>query len=332
VTGALNMNYWGYSTVGFFAPKAGYAATGAAGMQADEFKTMVRALHAAGIEVLLDVVFNHTCEGDHRGPSISFRGLDNKTYYMLTPEGYYHNFSGCGNSLNCNNPVVREMVLECLRYWVSEFHIDGFRFDAAAILGRDLRRADAHPSPAGIRRIRPRPEKMQAHRRGLGCGRPLPPRQLPELQQVRRMERKVPRRGPRFSPWPVHLRRAHPVLRLPRHPRSDGPGALGFQEISWHGRQPWQPDWDSLLVAAVFAADFPDGPDVVFYAWNTGWDSEVITLPPAPAGFRWAVLANTGGPSPEDVFAQASGPALTPGEAFLLGPRSSAVLFAKKYL
>ena len=137
VTGSLNMNYWGYSTVGFFAPKAGYAATGSAGMQCDEFKTMVRALHAAGIEVILDVVFNHTCEGDHRGPSISFRGLDNKTYYMLTPEGHYYNFSGCGNSLNCNHPVVRSMVLECLRYWVAEYHIDGFRFDAAAILGRD---------------------------------------------------------------------------------------------------------------------------------------------------------------------------------------------------
>jgi len=98
---------------------------------------MVRALHAAGIEVILDVVFNHTCEGDHRGPTISFRGLDNQIYYLLTPEGYYHNFSGCGNSLNCNNPVVRDLVLECLRFWVSEYHIDGFRFDAAAILGRD---------------------------------------------------------------------------------------------------------------------------------------------------------------------------------------------------
>ena len=137
LTGQRNMNYWGYSTVGFFAPKAGYAATGAAGMQCDEFKTMVRALHAAGIEVILDVVFNHTCEGDHRGPLISFRGFDNKTYYMLTADGSYYNFSGCGNSLNCNHPVVRAMVLECLRFWVAEYHIDGFRFDAAAILGRD---------------------------------------------------------------------------------------------------------------------------------------------------------------------------------------------------
>jgi isoamylase len=136
-TGETRYNYWGYSTFGFFAPKAGYAATGPLGMQADEFKTLVKELHKAGIEVMLDVVFNHTAEGDHRGPMISFRGLDNKTYYMLTPEGYYFNFSGCGNTLNCNNPVVRNFVLDCLRYWVSEYHIDGFRFDLAAILGRD---------------------------------------------------------------------------------------------------------------------------------------------------------------------------------------------------
>ena len=98
------MNYWGYSTVGFFAPKAGYAATGRFGMQVDEFKTLVKELHRNGIEVILDVVFNHTAEGNERGPTISFRGIDNKTYYMLTPEGYYFNFSGTGNTLNCNNP------------------------------------------------------------------------------------------------------------------------------------------------------------------------------------------------------------------------------------
>jgi glycogen operon protein len=136
-TGELRYNYWGYSTVGFFAPKAGYAATGPLGMQADELKTLVKELHKNGIEVMLDVVFNHTAEGDQRGPTISFRGLDNRVYYMLTPEGYYFNFSGCGNTLNCNNPVVRQHVLDCLRYWVSEYHIDGFRFDLAAILGRD---------------------------------------------------------------------------------------------------------------------------------------------------------------------------------------------------
>lgn len=137
LTGERLLNYWGYSTIGFFAPKAGYAATGALGMQVDEFKALVKELHKNGIEVILDVVFNHTGEGNENGPTISFRGLDNKTYYMLKPDGRYQNFSGCGNTLNCNNPVVRNMVLDCLRYWVAEFHIDGFRFDLAAIMGRD---------------------------------------------------------------------------------------------------------------------------------------------------------------------------------------------------
>ena len=136
-SGERLLNYWGYSTVGFFAPKAGFAATGRLGMQMDELKTLVRALHQAGIEVMLDVVFNHTAEGNEHGPCISFRGIDNKTYYILTPDGYYYNFSGCGNTLNCNNPVVRSFVLDCLRYWASEYHIDGFRFDLASILGRD---------------------------------------------------------------------------------------------------------------------------------------------------------------------------------------------------
>jgi len=130
-------NYWGYSTVGFFAPKAGFAATGVFGMQVDEFKNLVKQLHKNGIEVFLDVVFNHTAEGNEKGPTISFRGIDNSTYYMLCPGGYYFNFSGCGNTLNCNNPIVRNMVLDCLRYWAAEYHIDGFRFDLAAILGRD---------------------------------------------------------------------------------------------------------------------------------------------------------------------------------------------------
>ena len=131
------LNYWGYSTVNFFAPKAGYAATGKYGMEADELKNLIKKLHIAGIEVILDVVFNHTAEGNEKGPYISYRGIDNKTYYLLTPDGQYYNFSGCGNTLNCNNSIVRNYILDCLRYWVSEYHIDGFRFDLASILSRD---------------------------------------------------------------------------------------------------------------------------------------------------------------------------------------------------
>ncbi|MEJ2747815.1 MAG: glycogen debranching protein GlgX [Anaerolineae bacterium] len=137
LTGEKLVNYWGYGTIGFFAPKAGYAASGAYGMQVDEFKALIKEFHRNGIEVFLDVVFNHTAEGDASGPTLSFRGIDNKTYYMLKPDGSYYNYSGTGNTMNCNNPVVRGMVLEALRYWVAEYHVDGFRFDLASILGRD---------------------------------------------------------------------------------------------------------------------------------------------------------------------------------------------------
>jgi isoamylase len=134
VTGERLKNYWGYSPLSFFAPKASFAAE--AGGQVREFKEMVRTLHGAGIEVILDVVFNHTCEGNDNGPTISFRGLDNVVYYMLDKEGHYYNFSGCGNTLNCNHPLVRDLIIDSLTYLVSELHVDGFRFDLAAILGR----------------------------------------------------------------------------------------------------------------------------------------------------------------------------------------------------
>ena len=137
VDGKRLYNYWGYSTVDFFAPKAGYAASAPFGMEAYELKGLIKRLHKNGIEVVLDVVFNHTAEGNEDGPYISYKGVDNRTYYLLTPEGHYYNFSGCGNTMNCNNPVVRNVVLDCLRYWVSEYHVDGFRFDLASILSRN---------------------------------------------------------------------------------------------------------------------------------------------------------------------------------------------------
>ena len=136
VTGERLYNYWGYSTVAFFAPKAGYAATGPRGMQAEEFKTMVKRFHRAGIEVIRRRRLQPHGRGHEFGPTLSFRGLDNATYYILGPQGEYYNYSGTGNTLNCNHPVVRGFILDCLRHWVSEYHIDGFRFDLAAILGR----------------------------------------------------------------------------------------------------------------------------------------------------------------------------------------------------
>ncbi|MEW5975316.1 MAG: glycogen debranching protein GlgX [Acidobacteriota bacterium] len=137
LTGEPLRNFWGYHPISFFAPKASYASRSQNGHPLREFKTLVKALHAAGIEVILDMVFNHTAEGDERGPTFCFRGLDNTTYYIIDQDtGKYANFSGCGNTLNCNHPVVHDLILDCLRYWVTEMHVDGFRFDLASILGR----------------------------------------------------------------------------------------------------------------------------------------------------------------------------------------------------
>jgi len=130
-------NYWGYDSLAFFSPHRGYAAGSEPGCQVREFKQMVRALHAAGIEVILDVVFNHTAEGNELGPTLGFKGLENQVYYMLDEDGAYKNYSGCGNTVNGNHPIVREMIFHCLRHWVHNYHIDGFRFDLASILSRD---------------------------------------------------------------------------------------------------------------------------------------------------------------------------------------------------
>ncbi len=137
LTGKPLLNYWGYHPLSFFAPKNSYGSGRADGVAVREFKAMVKAFHEAGIEVILDVVFNHTAEGDERGTTFSFRGIDNMVYYIVDPrDGTYHNYSGCGNTVNCNHPVVRDMILDSLRYWVTEMHVDGFRFDLASILGR----------------------------------------------------------------------------------------------------------------------------------------------------------------------------------------------------
>ena len=135
--GSRLYNFWGYHPLSFFALKSGYAANPVPGSEVNEFKDMVKALHAAGIEVILDVVYNHSGEGDSRGPTFSWKGIDNSIYYMLDVDGNYRNYSGCGNTINCNHPHVRNLILESLRYWVMEMHVDGFRFDLASILGRD---------------------------------------------------------------------------------------------------------------------------------------------------------------------------------------------------
>ena len=137
IDGRQLVEYWGYNTVSFFSPNTSYSATTEHNHEGTELKQLIKEFHANGIEVILDVVFNHTAEGNEKGPTFCFKGFDNKVYYMLTPDGNYYNFSGCGNTLNCNHPVVRQMILECLRYWTINYRVDGFRFDLASILGRN---------------------------------------------------------------------------------------------------------------------------------------------------------------------------------------------------
>jgi isoamylase len=138
-------NYWGYNTIGFFAPDCRYSSSGVLGQQVTEFKQMVKALHKAGVEVILDVVYNHTAEGSHLGPTISFRGIDNLAYYRINPENprYYLDFTGTGNSLNVRHPMVIKLIMDSLRYWVQEMHVDGFRFDLASTLARELFEVDS---------------------------------------------------------------------------------------------------------------------------------------------------------------------------------------------
>lgn len=137
VDGVQLYNYWGYNTVSFFATNTSYAFNEEHNHEGDELKSLIKALKENGIEVILDVVFNHTAEGNEMGPCFSFKGIDNNVYYMLTPDAHYYNFSGCGNVMNCNHPVVRSFIIDCLRHWAIEYRVDGFRFDLASILGRD---------------------------------------------------------------------------------------------------------------------------------------------------------------------------------------------------
>ena len=147
VNGRTLLDYWGYNTVSFFAPNTSYASGEEYNKEGFELKSMIKLLKENGIEVILDVVFNHTAEGNKNGPFISFKGFDNNIYYMLTPDGDYYNFSGCGNTLNCNHPMVQQMIVECLHYWVEEYKVDGFRFDLASILGRDQNGAPMDAPP-----------------------------------------------------------------------------------------------------------------------------------------------------------------------------------------
>jgi len=156
LTGERLLNFWGYDPLGYFAPKASYASDDSPGAAVNEFKQMVRSFHEAGLEIILDVVYNHTGEGPADGPLFSFRGLDEKAYYMLNRKGENQNFTGCGNTVNCNHPLVQKMIIDSLRYWVETMHVDGFRFDLAPVLSR-ARDGSVHPDPPLLAKIRKDP-------------------------------------------------------------------------------------------------------------------------------------------------------------------------------
>ena len=192
VDGVQLYNYWGYNTVSFFAPNTSYSSVVEHNHEGDELKLLISELKANGMEVILDVVFNHTAEGNENGPCFSFKGIDNNIYYMLTPDGHYYNFSGCGNAMNCNHPIMRKFIIDCLRYWVMEYRVDGFRFDLASILTRDQNGA---PMPADLTgdRLRPDLRTCEADRRGVGCGRTLPGGNVSGVPQMVRVERQIQR-------------------------------------------------------------------------------------------------------------------------------------------
>ena len=174
-TGQPLKNYWGYDPVVFCAPKASYSSAGGFGQQKLEFKEMVRAFHQAGIEVILDVVFNHTAEADELGPTLCFRGIDNAIFYTLADDKrHYRDYTGTGNTVNAGHPVVQDHILTALRYWTVEMHVDGFRFDLASVLGRDASGKLLANAPLLETHCRRSDlERRQDHRRGVGCCRRL---------------------------------------------------------------------------------------------------------------------------------------------------------------
>ena len=218
--------YWGYDPMAFFSPHRGYMSGTKPGDQVRQFKEMVRELHAAGIEIILDVVFNHTAEGNESGPTFCFKGLENKVYYMLNENGTYKNFSGCGNTVNGNHPVMREMIFHCLRHWVHNYHIDGFRFDLASILSRN-RYGEIVPNPPLVELIAEDPmladTKIIAEAWDAAGGLPGRLVRQPALGRVERSlpRRRAPllarRRGPYRSRGhsPFRLQRPLPTERSP---------------------------------------------------------------------------------------------------------------------
>jgi isoamylase len=481
-TGQRLLNYWGYSTIGFFAPKAGFAATGKHGMQVDELKALVKELHKNGIEVILDVVFNHTAEGNEDGPTIAYRGIDNKTYYMVRPDGRYYNFSGCGNTMNCNHPVVRNMVLECLRYWAAEYHIDGFRFDLASILGRDAKgnplsnpplleslagdpilskckliaeawdagglyqvgtfpaygrwaewngkyrdtmrkylKGDLGQLPEVAARLQGSPDLysgrgsaasinfITAHdgftladlvayndkhnwangennndgandNNSWNCGTEGPTNDMVILNLRRRqiknaiamlmvsqgipmivMGDEIARTQGgnnnaycqdneiswldwsfkeknadlfRFCKNAIAFRKAHPILRIPHHFTGHDTAGTGYADLTWHGVEAWNVDWEFHSRCLAMMLDGSQLPgrrdDMIYIAFNMHWEDHTFELPALPNGCRWHLFADTALLPPNDCYQPGQEPPLNNQRKIRLTGRSVIILVGKE--
>jgi glycogen operon protein len=482
-TGQTLRNFWGYSPIAFAAPKASYASAAGQNGQVYEFREMVRAFHAAGIEVILDVVFNHTGEGDERGRTYSFRGLDNKLYYQLAPDGRYLNFSGCGNTVNCNHPVVRNLLLTCLRYWVADMHVDGLRFDLASVMGRDAEgrvlveppvvemiaedsvladtKLIAEPwDAAGLYQVGRFPfgrrwsewngryrddvrrfwrgepglagdlatrlcgsadlyeasgraprhsinfvtchdgftlcdlvSYNRKHNEANGernrdgtddnyswnCGVEGPTdnptilglrlRQAKNLMATLLLSQGVPMllagdeflrtQGGNNNAWcqdnevswvdwrlsevngdflrfvraMIALRKRHPILRRRHFFRGSGPGSNHAPDITWHGIEPYAPDFSSTSRSLVFVLDGRQTgrePDQDFCVACNAWDNPLILrLPPSPSGRAWCRVVDTSLPSPQDITESNAGAPLPPYTHYSLAPYAVVVLIAE---
>ena len=303
------VNYWAYNPIGLFAPKRRYGAASATGGQVAEFKQMVRELHAAGIEVILDMVFNHSPEGDATGPTLSYRGLDNSIYYLLDggDRGRYLDFTGCRNTLNCNHPVVRRMIIDCLHYWVVEMHVDGFRFDLASVLGRDragnlsantpiLEQIGEDPVLRDTKIIAEAWDAAGAYQVG----------QFP---------------GDRWAELNDRFRDD-----VRRFWRGDGTAA-GDEGVRWFAPGGDRPDWDSpepCLAACLMSAAGD-----LYLMLNAATGERPFAVPAAPHGGPWQRVIDTALAAPDDISPLDAGLLITPQETYNAGTRSLVLLAAQ---
>ena len=323
-TGKPLKNYWGYDPVVFFAPKASYSSSGGLGQQKLEFREMVQAFHKAGIEVILDVVFNHTAEGNELGPTLCFRGMDNAIFYTLAGDKrYYKDYTGTGNTVNANHPVVRDHILAALRYWMVEMHVDGFRFDLASVLGRDgtgkllanaplLERIAEDPILRDVKIIGGDEfRRTQSGNNNAYC-------QDNETSWYDWSCLEKHREIFRFSRGMIAFRRAHPILSEEQF--------YTDAEIHWFGSQGGLPNWTDPKEKRFGCLIHEDEQSALCLMFNAGADAVDFGLPPVPPGARWHLAVDSSCDAPQDLFAAGEEPLCEDPQTYHLNPRSSAII------